>query len=99
MKLGAGGGNPTIAAGVAYVGTAIGVVAVKISDGSKLWTFKTSEFVNSNPLIVNGKVAFGCYDKYFYVLDATTGNLKWKYLTGGLILSSPTVLDLSLIHI
>ena len=33
----------------------------------------------------------GCYDGCLYVLNITTGEIKWKYQTGGPIKSSPAV--------
>lgn len=42
----------------------------------------------TNPLVVNNTIYAGNRDSYFYALDAVTGNLKWKYQTGGAILFS-----------
>ena len=37
----------------------------------------------SSPAIAGGIVYFGSYDGKFYALDAATGQLKWKFETGG----------------
>jgi eukaryotic-like serine/threonine-protein kinase len=36
-------------------------------------------------------VYIGCRDKHVYALNAATGGVRWKTLTGGAIQSSPTV--------
>jgi outer membrane protein assembly factor BamB len=45
----------------------------------------------SSPAVVDGKVYVGSYDGNVYCLDASTGNLAWKYTTGDIVSSSPAV--------
>lgn len=40
-----------------------------------------------------GKVIFGSTDGNVYALEATTGNLVWKYPTKGMIWGAPTIFD------
>ncbi len=47
----------------------------------------------SSPAIANGVVYFGSGDHYVYALDAATGALKWKFLTGDVVHASPAVAD------
>ena len=44
--------------------------------------------------VVNGVVYVGSYERgAFYALNANTGALLWKYMTGGPIPSSPAVVN------
>lgn len=57
------------------------------------WTFKTRGPIgwSSSPIIDKDNRVLYCAsaDSYVYALDANTGELAWKYDTGGPILSSP----------
>jgi outer membrane protein assembly factor BamB len=43
--------------------------------------------------VFEGKVYFGSVDGEVYSLDARTGNLRWRFKTGGPVTSSPTVVN------
>ena len=47
----------------------------------------------SSPVVAQGAVYFGSGDGNLYALDATTGDLKWKFKTGDVIHSSPAYAD------
>jgi outer membrane protein assembly factor BamB len=47
--------------------------------GGKKWEFSTGWFVSSSPVIANGLLYVGCWDKNFYALDAATKTVKWKF--------------------
>ncbi len=47
----------------------------------------------SSPAIANGFVYFGSGDGNIYALDATTGDLKWKFKTGDVVHASPAIAD------
>ena len=47
----------------------------------------------SSPVVVDGIVYFGSGDGSVYALDATTGDLKWKYQTGDVVHASPAYAD------
>ncbi len=56
------------------------------------WIYTTGGWISySSPAIVNGEVYVGCEDNSVYCIDAASGNLIWRYLTGGVITSSPAV--------
>jgi outer membrane protein assembly factor BamB len=57
------------------------------------WSVPTQERVRSSPAIhiPTNTVLVGCHDYNLYAIDHVTGTLKWKYPTGSLITSSPTV--------
>lgn len=47
----------------------------------------------SSPAIAAGIVYFGSGDHNVYALDAKTGELKWKFVTGDVVHASPAVAD------
>lgn len=50
------------------------------------WKFKTGRVVEawfSSPSVSGGVIYFGSDDGYLYALNAQTGELKWKFKTGG----------------
>jgi outer membrane protein assembly factor BamB len=47
----------------------------------------------SSPAVWHGVVYFGSGDGNVYALDATTGQLKWKYKTGDVVHASPAIAD------
>jgi outer membrane protein assembly factor BamB/regulation of enolase protein 1 (concanavalin A-like superfamily) len=49
---------------------------------SKLWSYSTGGPIASQPAIVNGVAYVGSWDGYEYALNATTGAVIWKTLTG-----------------
>jgi len=58
-----------------------------------LWKYQTSSggIHVSSPAVSEGVVYIGSFDNYVYALDASTGNLKWKYHTDDQVASSPAV--------
>ncbi|HEY9774507.1 MAG TPA: PQQ-binding-like beta-propeller repeat protein [Planktothrix sp.] len=55
------------------------VFALNTADGSVLWQYKTGGKIFSSPLIFDGLVYFGSWDKTFYAVELATGKLKWKF--------------------
>jgi outer membrane protein assembly factor BamB len=47
----------------------------------------------SSPVVAQGIVCFGSGDGNLYALDATSGDLKWKFKTGDVIHASPAFAD------
>ena len=48
--------------------------------------------MQSSPAIgADGTVYVGSYDNNVYALDGQSGQLKWKYITGGFVQSSPAI--------
>src|SRR5512133_1278056 len=43
----------------------------------------------SSPVVANGILYVGCGEGEFYAIDASNGNLRWSFKTGGVIHSSP----------
>jgi len=49
------------------------------------------DFYLSSPVVANGLVYFGSGDNNFYALEASSGKLKWKFATRGVVHSSPAI--------
>ena len=64
---------------------------VDAKNGSQLWKFEAADQFESTPAIANATVYIGCGDGNVYALDVHTGTLKWRYVTGNGIYTSPVV--------
>jgi outer membrane protein assembly factor BamB/predicted phosphodiesterase len=73
--------SPRIAGDTVYIGSSEGVFrALDLATGKLKWQFDgLSGFVETKPLVYDGKVIFGAWDQYLYALDATTGKLAWRW--------------------
>ena len=49
--------------------------------------------VDSCPIVVNDTLYVGSANYNFYALNAEDGSVRWKYMTAGMIRSSPIYLD------
>jgi alcohol dehydrogenase (cytochrome c) len=66
------------------------VQAIDPLTGDKKWTFEMNDVSDSGILTTASDVLFtGNREGYFQVLDARTGKLLWKAITGGQMASSP----------
>ncbi len=96
--------SPTLSAdgSVLYVGSGTvetdgtsgknGLHALRTSDGSEVWVFKTSEQVESAPsLSADGTLYFGSHDKNIYAVRSADGSLRWSQTTGDKVISSPAL--------
>ena len=66
------------------------------AEGSVKWAFVTGSRVDSSPAISatgteTGTVYIGSGDTNVYALTSGTGQPRWKYKTGGYVLSSPAI--------
>ena len=81
---GIGESTPAVAGGLVYVGDLGGIVhAVRASDGTRAWTYKTGNEVKAPPVVSGTTVLVGSYDGHVYALDAAKGTLRWKHETQG----------------
>ena len=71
------------------------MVALNTKNGKLIWQKIYSGRCLSDPSIAakSGIVVFGCHDGNVYGLDCATGDEKWKFKTGGVVLSSPWIGD------
>ncbi len=72
----------TVAHGVIYVGSDDAIYALRASAGSLLWRspLDAAGFVNA-PVVDGGSVYVGADNGITYALQASTGVLRWSYLT------------------
>ncbi len=72
---------PRISEGLVYIGSSEGKFrALNLTDGKLVWEFsEVRGFVETRPLVHNGKVIFGAWGGYLYALEAKTGKLAWTW--------------------
>jgi len=72
--------SPVIDGETVFIGSSEGVFrAIDMKTGILKWQFNDiNGFVESKPLVYEGKVYFGSWGNTFYALDKETGKLQWK---------------------
>jgi alcohol dehydrogenase (cytochrome c) len=66
------------------------ITAVDVRTGDVKWQFKMTDVTDSGVLsTASGLVFAGGREGYFYALDATTGAVLWKAMTGGQVAAGP----------
>jgi len=55
------------------------IFAMDRNDGNFVWTYHTEGAVWATPLLQDGKIFVGSFDRYFYCIDASNGSLLWKH--------------------
>jgi outer membrane protein assembly factor BamB len=63
------------------------IVALDPETGEERWRFE-SGVTETSPLIVDGTLYFGSWDRRVYALDAATGAEKWSFETGDQVKSA-----------
>lgn len=75
--------RPEIRDGLAYVGTAGGVLhAVDLKDGSFAWTFSAGRPIHGAALATDDSVFFACDNGFLYRLNRADGKEVWRYDLG-----------------
>jgi outer membrane protein assembly factor BamB len=69
------------------------LAAYDAGTGSRLWFYKVPASIQSSPTYDDGTVYFGASDEYVYALNASTGALRCRFFTDGIVSSSPLVVD------
>jgi outer membrane protein assembly factor BamB len=64
------------------------MIAYEAETGRELWRFRAGA-IESSPLLANGLVYFGSWDRSVYALDAKTGKKRWAFQTGDEIKGAP----------
>jgi outer membrane protein assembly factor BamB len=91
--------SPAVSDGVVYhpllnqAGTERGprsglMVAVDAETGKDVWRFRTGA-VESSPLLVNGMLYFGTFDRRVYALDVSSKQVRWTFETGDSVKGGP----------
>lgn len=82
--------------GYAYIGNARGTVrAISMRSGDFAWTHLTPGFprMASSPAVAGDEIVYHTMGGGVYVLDRTTGHLRWSWNAGSAIESSPIIVD------
>lgn len=62
---------------------------LRASDGSEVWTYKTNDFINGTPAVIDDRlIAFGGCDSVIHVIDLAGGKLVNKIVTDAQITNS-----------
>lgn len=77
--------SPIIAENKVFVGSMDGNLYTLDLKGKLLWKFKTEASIEAPPLYYRGTIVVGSMDGTVYAINASTGKLKWKFVTGGQI--------------
>ena len=58
-----------------------------------LWVYKCEDEVRGSPTVIDGLLFVGSYDKNLHALDASNGDLVWKFGTDGGIVTRPLLAE------
>jgi outer membrane protein assembly factor BamB len=58
-----------------------------------LWRFETGDAVWGSPVVADGVVYIGSYDRHLYALDAESGELEWRFELEDRMDGTPAVVD------
>lgn len=77
-------GCPLIVDNTVYIGGSDHAMrALRLDNGQLVWEFKGLDGpVMSTPVLSDGKLVFGAWDRNLYALDATSGALRWTWNNG-----------------
>jgi len=86
-----GGGSPPAAGPGPKQASTPAVQAGAVPRGGKIWSFPTTQYVQSGFAVADGVVYAGSNDGRVYALDAAHGHQVWVFPTGGAIQSGIAV--------
>jgi outer membrane protein assembly factor BamB/tRNA A-37 threonylcarbamoyl transferase component Bud32 len=75
--------------GMVGAGRRIGVNTGGLAEAGLSWKFQTGDEVRSSPVVEDGRVFIGSYDRHLYALDAQSGEPAWRFATEGGICGTP----------
>ncbi|RME35596.1 MAG: hypothetical protein D6793_07080 [Thermoflexia bacterium] len=68
------------------------IYALRVEDGSLVWTYPTRGRVWATPRILSDTVYIASLDHTLYALDLRTGALRWQFQAQGAMADSPLIL-------
>jgi alpha-amylase len=80
--------SPAIDDGVVYTGSPTGLLALNALTGDLLWEAPIG-FSQSSPFLTYDMVYIGAENGNLYALDRSDGIERWRFATGGSVISSP----------
>jgi len=78
---------------VLYTNTQGSIKALKLSDGTPVWSFATEGKAFSTPASDGERVVAGSSDGNVYCVSLVDGSLIWKYKCEKSVLASPVIMD------
>lgn len=93
-------GNPLIAGNIVYIGGSDHHFrAVDLVTGKERWNFNGLDGpVVSTPVLYEGKLIFGAWDRNLYALDAANGQLLWSWNNGSPVRNFSPAACIPVIH-
>ena len=83
--------SPLVVYNMVFAGSQDGNLHVLLADnGLHLWSYQADDKIISSPAELYGQIYVASLDHHIYALD-TSGDVAWKFKTGGEIWSSPTI--------
>jgi outer membrane protein assembly factor BamB len=64
------------------------LIAMNARTGRELWSFRPGA-IESSPLIVDGVIYFGSWDRNVYAIDVRTKKVKWRFRTDDKVVAGP----------
>lgn len=84
--------SPVVYNNQVFVGDDMGyLTAYRLTDGKKLWSFRSEHRIVGTPAADEGVVVFGSADKHIYGLDAKSGKVLWKIAAAEPVLGAVTI--------
>ena len=80
-------GSPLINGDTVFIGGSAGrYEAIQLSTGNNIWKFDSLQGpVMSKPLLYEGKLIFGAWDRHLYAVNSSNGRLLWKWNNGSTV--------------
>jgi len=82
-------GNKIVAIG-SYNGKS-NVFVLDAETGKLLWSKEIDDGINSSPVVYDGFIYFGSYNKKLYEIDLNSGEITWQFTTNNVITDSPII--------
>jgi outer membrane protein assembly factor BamB len=69
------------------------VHAIKLEDGSALWSYRTKAKVDSSPVISGERVYVGSMTGELFAFNVKSGEVEWRFDTGSGLMATPAIAD------
>ena len=67
--------------------------AIKLEDGSALWSYRTKAKIDSSPVISGGRVYVGSMTGELFAFNVKSGEVEWRFDTGSGLMATPAIAD------
>lgn len=69
------------------------VHAIKLDDGSAIWSYRTTGKVDSSPVISGSRAYVGSMSGELFAFDLESGAIDWRFDTGSGVIATPAIAD------